>query len=153
MYIAAGPSLASPPYFVRWRARMVSRLTCWCAVALHVLGPAKAVPGTPAGSVRGSPPFRVPCNGRAGVRAGLHVVELAKTDRNVPANDTVGGGLVFANPVSLNCHAAAAPPPPLRGFPCSRRPHCWQTASDVNDLQQLHSQLANGWICLPLGTR
>ena len=128
-------------------ARMVSRLACWCAVALHVLGPAKAVPATPAGSVhRGSPPFRVPCNGRAGVRAGLHVVELAKTDRNVPANDTVGGGLVFANPVSLPCVTLLLPRLP-------RRPHCWLTASDVNDWQSLHSQSANGYACLILATR
>ena len=43
------------------------------------------------------PAFRVPCASSQMLQ--LHVVELAKTDRNVPANDTVGGGLVFANPV------------------------------------------------------
>ena len=54
--------------------------------------------------LRGHPPQpAAAADTRPGCNAGetlLHVVELALTDRNVPANDTVGGGLVFANPVS-----------------------------------------------------
>jgi hypothetical protein len=82
------------------RLAAIASLTC-CVVALHVhLDPVGAVPKIAAGIARDpSPPSILPCNGPARTLQ-FHVVELAKTDRNVPANDTVGGGLVFANPVS-----------------------------------------------------
>ena len=86
---------------------MVVRLTWFgvlAAATVTVPQISLAIPMRPneANRLSTNPPaFRVPCAG--GQMLQLHVVELAKTDRNVPANDTVGGGLVFANPVRTQC--------------------------------------------------
>ena len=86
-------------------SRVAAVVSLTCAFAL--LDPLVVAVPTPAAAVgssrvRDDPPARGPPQGYCGADSTeLRVVELAKTDQNVPANDTVGGGLVFANPVSI----------------------------------------------------